>query len=209
MYWTRSKPNCNGIRRDKVALRTTCNKNVKFKIIKMRTSCEYVGYFRYSENLNWAACGSRVGHSWFRLNNALHTTQENNMRMLAFASRFYVAAQIQTDGYVEIEYFQTIAKNTWIIFIKHTCGTVARKSSIGGFTLVQGGLDILKFDKNSAYLYCFISQFREAWTFFWRAELTKPPAAAAVHTCTDFSKMTFYISRKDLGWFIENASIRH
>jgi len=45
-----------------VALRTTRIKNVKFKIIKIRAGCQYVGYFYYSENLNWAA----VGHSWFK-----------------------------------------------------------------------------------------------------------------------------------------------
>jgi len=38
-----------------VALRTTCTKNVKFKIIKIRTGCQYGGYFYYSENLNGAA----------------------------------------------------------------------------------------------------------------------------------------------------------
>jgi len=38
-------PNCNDNRRNKVALRTTCIKNVKFKIIKIRTGCEYLGYF--------------------------------------------------------------------------------------------------------------------------------------------------------------------
>jgi len=44
-----------------VALRTTCIKNVKFKIIKIRTGCQYVGYFYYSENLNWAAQNLRLG----------------------------------------------------------------------------------------------------------------------------------------------------
>jgi len=37
-----------------VALRTTCIKNVKFKIITTRTGCQYVGYFNYSVSLNWA-----------------------------------------------------------------------------------------------------------------------------------------------------------
>jgi len=41
--------------RDKVVLRTTCIKNVKFKIIKVRTGCQYVVYLYYSENLNWTA----------------------------------------------------------------------------------------------------------------------------------------------------------
>jgi len=36
-----------------VALRTTCIKNVRFKVIKIITGCEYVGYFYHSENLNW------------------------------------------------------------------------------------------------------------------------------------------------------------
>jgi len=46
----------------KVELRTTCIKNVKLKIIKITTSCQYVGYFYYSENLNWAAQKLRLGH---------------------------------------------------------------------------------------------------------------------------------------------------
>jgi len=41
----RSNPNCSGNTRDKVALRTTCIKNVKFKIIELRTGCHYGGYF--------------------------------------------------------------------------------------------------------------------------------------------------------------------
>jgi len=49
-----------------VALRNTCIKNVKLNIIKTRTGCQYVGNFYYSENLNWAACGPRVGHSGSR-----------------------------------------------------------------------------------------------------------------------------------------------
>jgi len=39
MYGKCSNLNCNGNRCDKVALRTTCSKNVKFKIIKTRLSC--------------------------------------------------------------------------------------------------------------------------------------------------------------------------
>jgi len=41
-------------RRDKVALRTTCMKNFKFKIIKIRKGCQYVGYLYYNGNYNWA-----------------------------------------------------------------------------------------------------------------------------------------------------------
>ena len=59
--WKRSNSNCNGNRRDKAVLKTTCNKNVKFKIVKIRTSCQYVGYFYYSKNLNWAAQNVRLG----------------------------------------------------------------------------------------------------------------------------------------------------
>ena len=43
-----------------VALKATCIKNVKFKIIKIRTGCQYVGFFYYSENLNWAAQNLRL-----------------------------------------------------------------------------------------------------------------------------------------------------
>jgi len=55
MYRKRWNPNSNGNRRDKVAMKITCIKNVKFKIIKIRTACQYIGYFYYSENLTWAA----------------------------------------------------------------------------------------------------------------------------------------------------------
>jgi len=36
-------------------------KNVKFKIIKTRTGCQYVCYFYYSEHVNWAAQNLRLG----------------------------------------------------------------------------------------------------------------------------------------------------
>jgi len=41
MYCKRSNPNCNGNRHDKAALSTTCIKNVKLKINKRRTGCQY------------------------------------------------------------------------------------------------------------------------------------------------------------------------
>jgi len=44
-----------------MALKTTCNKNAKFTIIKTRTGCQYVGYFRPSESLNWAALNPPLG----------------------------------------------------------------------------------------------------------------------------------------------------
>jgi len=50
-----------------VTLTTTCIKNVKFKIIKIRTGYQYVGYFYYSEILNWVACGPRIERSWSSL----------------------------------------------------------------------------------------------------------------------------------------------
>jgi len=61
MHWKRSNPNCNGNGRDKVALRTTCIQNVTFQIIKIRAGFQYVGYFCYSETLNWAAQNFRLG----------------------------------------------------------------------------------------------------------------------------------------------------
>jgi len=59
-----------------MALKTTCIKNVRFKIIEISTGshCRYVGYFYYNENLKLscrlyktslvlAACSPRVGHN--------------------------------------------------------------------------------------------------------------------------------------------------
>jgi len=63
----RTKSNCNGNRRDKVALRTTCIKNVKSKIIKLRTGCQYVRYFataKFKLDRTKPTTGPRVGHSW-------------------------------------------------------------------------------------------------------------------------------------------------
>ena len=61
MYWKRSNSSCSGSRRDKVALRTACIINVKFKIIRIRTGCQHMGYVYYSENLNWATQNLRLG----------------------------------------------------------------------------------------------------------------------------------------------------
>jgi len=44
-----------------MALRTTCIKNVKLKIIKTRAGCHYVGHLYYSKNLNWAAQNLHLG----------------------------------------------------------------------------------------------------------------------------------------------------
>jgi len=60
VYWKCLNPNCNGNRRDKVALRTTCIKNVKFKIIN-RLSLSVCRILLHSKNLNWAAQNPRLG----------------------------------------------------------------------------------------------------------------------------------------------------
>jgi len=54
--------NYNGNRRDTMALRTACIENVKLNIIKIRTSCQYVGWQRKpklgrTKTFDWAACG--------------------------------------------------------------------------------------------------------------------------------------------------------
>jgi len=61
MNWKRSNPNCNGSRRDKVALKSTCIKNVTFKFIKIGTGCQYMAYFYFRENLNWVSQSRRLG----------------------------------------------------------------------------------------------------------------------------------------------------
>jgi len=53
--------NCNDNTRDKPALRTTSIKNVKFKFIKSRTGCQYIGYSYSVVNLNWAAQNPQMG----------------------------------------------------------------------------------------------------------------------------------------------------
>ena len=66
MYRKRSNPNCNGTRRNKVALKTTCIKKVKFNIIKIRTGCQYIGHFLQRKpklGRTKPSTGPRVGHS--------------------------------------------------------------------------------------------------------------------------------------------------
>ena len=53
--------------------------------------------------------------------------------------------------------------------------TVSRKSSIGELYVCVGGLDILKFDKNSTYLKCFIFQFAGLGGLLGGAKPTKDP----------------------------------
>jgi len=60
MYQKHSNPNSNANRHHKVALKTTCIKNVKFQIIKIRIGYQKI-YFYYSENLNWAARNLQTG----------------------------------------------------------------------------------------------------------------------------------------------------
>jgi len=43
MYCKGSNPNCNGNRRDTVALKVI--KSVNFKTFKIRTCCQYIGCF--------------------------------------------------------------------------------------------------------------------------------------------------------------------
>jgi len=45
-----------------MALKTTCIKNIIFKIIKIKTVCQYIGNFYYCENLKWAAQNLQLGH---------------------------------------------------------------------------------------------------------------------------------------------------
>jgi len=58
--------NCNDNRRDKLALRSTSIKIVKFKIIKYKDRLSVHRMFYYRENLNWAACGPRAS-GWTQL----------------------------------------------------------------------------------------------------------------------------------------------
>jgi len=47
-----------------MGLKTTCTKNVKFKIIKIRTGCPYIGCLCYNKYLNWAAQNLWMGHGF-------------------------------------------------------------------------------------------------------------------------------------------------
>jgi len=47
-----------------MTLKTICIKHVKFQIIKIKTSSQYIGNFYYCENLKWAAQNLRLSHMW-------------------------------------------------------------------------------------------------------------------------------------------------
>ena len=58
--------------------------------------------------------------------------------------------------------------------------TVARQSSIGGLYVCVGRLDILKFDKNSSDLKCFIFQFGGLGALFGGLSPPKLPVATGL-----------------------------
>jgi len=89
MHWKRSNPKCNGNSRDKVALRTTCIKNVKFKIIKTRTGCQFAGYLNYSKNLNWATQNLRLGRGLdiAALDDRIYMTNFTDKRLVNVANK--------------------------------------------------------------------------------------------------------------------------
>jgi len=60
MYRKRSDPNCNGQGMIKRHWRPSASKMSTSRLLR-RTGCQYVGYFYYSENLNWAARNLRLG----------------------------------------------------------------------------------------------------------------------------------------------------
>ena len=75
--WTWKFPSTQ-YRRDKVALRTTCAASTmsSLRLSKDMLSVYYVGYLHNRENLNWAACGPRVGQA------ALDRTTRDRRRIL-------------------------------------------------------------------------------------------------------------------------------
>jgi len=80
MCWKRSYPNCNGNRRDKMALYTTCTNKVK--IIKIRLSLYRILLLQRKPTLGRTKSpnGPRVGHSWFKLRHASKKNLSANNR---------------------------------------------------------------------------------------------------------------------------------
>ena len=60
MYWKRSDPNCSGQSMMKRHWWPPASKMSNSRLLR-RTGCQYVGYFYYSDNLNWAARNLRLG----------------------------------------------------------------------------------------------------------------------------------------------------
>ena len=77
---------------------------------------------------------------------------------------------------------RSVSDSTWLShFARYWCRIVARKSSIGVFHVYVGGLDILKFDKNSTDLKCFIFQFGGLGALFGRQSPPKTPVATGLY----------------------------
>jgi len=73
-----------------VALTTTCIKNVKLKIIKIKTGCQFIGKFYYSENLNWAAQNLRLGRGLDMVAIDKRQQKERNSTLAGFADKTWV-----------------------------------------------------------------------------------------------------------------------
>ena len=98
MYWKHSNHDGNGNRCAKVALRTTCIKNVKFKIIiKIRIGCQYVGYFYYSQNLNWAAQNLWLGR--MRPEGRGLDIADLNLLLRCFNVKIFEITNLHTDSF--------------------------------------------------------------------------------------------------------------
>ena len=80
-------------------------------------------------------------------------------------------------------------RNTAICF---TCNYLTSKKKVFAFTVnnlsralrLFSGLDILKLDKKSTDVQCFIIQFGQDWSFAWGLSHQKPPVATGVRVTT-------------------------
>ena len=97
---------CTPCRRDIVALRTTCTKIVKFKISKIRTGFQFVGYLHYSKNPNWAAQNLRLGRG-------LDIADLKYINIFQFLVAFVMNSDLWTNKVENLQHPCFVSRNSW------------------------------------------------------------------------------------------------
>jgi len=77
-----------------MALRTTSIKNVKSKIIRIKTGCQWVGCLYYSENRNRAAQNIRLGSGLDIAGPA--ATSSNHLHSSEFLHDFFTSVNVNS-----------------------------------------------------------------------------------------------------------------
>jgi len=97
-----------------VALKTTCIKNVKLKIVQIRTGCRYIRHFNHSQNLNWAAQSLRLGHMQ-PTGCGLNIAGLHGCEIACSLKQTFALCRIFLQGTLLVTNFTNLCKRIWLM----------------------------------------------------------------------------------------------